>query len=271
MNKLFGIATHCRNLVIIILSLASKSTTSNTHNRQPQGNISNRDKSQSQKGKQPKKRKSSTVEEQPQRRLGRADAKSKVSAPVAEEPKPAKRRVSPRLESLTTVTEKSLGKEITSKSSKTNETLPSKERSTKKGGIKRSSTDGDNAAQQRGRSTKRTKKSSEAETVAEPVLLRRSTRSRSQSLSASSRGMNIVKKSTERRAEEVAIIPAGDNRVVPQDFGLERSSFKRDNFTYGIAYYDATERSDPLLCKDYVTDMFQQLYYAEVSSCSRSN
>jgi hypothetical protein len=83
--------------------------------------------------------------------------------------------------------------------------------------------------------------------------------------------MNIVKKSTERRAEEVAIIPAGDNRVVPQDFGLERSSFKRDNFTYGIAYYDATERSDPLLCKDYVTDMFQQLYYAEVSSYSRSN
>ena len=240
----------------------------NFQHTQPQGNISTRDKSQSQKGKQPKKRKSSTVEEQPQRGQGRAAAKSKVSAPVAEEPKPAKRRVSPRLESLTTVTEKSLGKEISSKSSKTNKTLPS---NTKKGGIKRSSTDGDNAAQQRGRSTKRTKKSSEAETVAEPVVLRRSTRSRSQSLSASSRGMNIVKKSTERRAEEVAIIPAGDNRVVPQDFGLERSSFKRDNFTYGIAYYDATERSDPLLCKDYVTDMFQQLYYAEVSSYSRSN
>ena len=265
MNKLFGIATHCRNLVICHW------LQNQLQHTQPQGNISNRDKSQSQKGKQLKKRKSSTVEEQPQRGHGRAAAKSKVSAPVAEEPKPAKRRVSPRLESLTTVTEKSLGKEITSKSSKTNETLPSKERSTKKGGIKRSSTDGDNAAQQRGRSTKRTKKSSEAETVAEPVLLRRSTRSRSQSLSASSRGMNIVKKSTERRAEEVAIIPAGDNRVVPQDFGLERSSFKRDNFTYGIAYYDATERSDPLLCKDYVTDMFQQLYYAEVSSCSRSN
>lgn len=262
MNKLFGIATHCRNLVICHW------LQNQLQHTQPQGNISNRDKSQSQKGKQLKKRKSSTVEEQPQRGHGRAAAKSKVSAPVAEEPKPAKRRVSPRLESLTTVTEKSLGKEISSKSSKTNKTLPS---NTKKGGIKRSSTDGDNAAQQRGRSTKRTKKSSEAETVAEPVVLRRSTRSRSQSLSASSRGMNIVKKSTERRAEEVAIIPAGDNRVVPQDFGLERSSFKRDNFTYGIAYYDATERSDPLLCKDYVTDMFQQLYYAEVSSYSRSN
>lgn len=104
--------------------------------------------------------------------------------------------------------------------------------------------------------------------MAEPVAVRRSTRSRSQSSSvlASSRRKNATKKSTGRRVEEVAIIPAGDNRVVPQDFGLQRSSFKCDNFTYGIAYYDESERSDPLLCKDYVTDMFQQLYHAEVNS-----
>ena len=29
---------------------------------------------------------------------------------------------------------------------------------------------------------------------------------------------------------------------------------------------DAIERSDPFLCKDYVTDLFQRLYHAEVSN-----
>lgn len=70
------------------------------------------------------------------------------------------------------------------------------------------------------------------------------------------------------------IVPAEDNRVVPLDFGLKRTSFDGQNFTYGIAHYDASERSDPLQFKDYVTDMFQQLYHAEVGQvevCMRFN
>ena len=81
------------------------------------------------------------------------------------------------------------------------------------------------------------------------------------------------------REIKVAILPPpldsdnsthwGRNVVVPQDFGLQRDSFEESghNFTYGIAHYDAEakEREDPLRCKDYVTDMFQHLYHAEVS------
>ncbi|KAL3765188.1 hypothetical protein ACHAWU_010379 [Discostella pseudostelligera] len=232
------------------------------------GNISNRDDSKGQKEKKPTKRKSSAIEEQPQKGKGRA-AKSTDSKSVTKVP--AKRRVSPRLESLAAGTVKCAENETSTTnktSSKSTKGAPSKAPSSKKGGIKRSSTDGPIANQPSGRTSKRTKKSSEAEAVAEPVAVRRSTRSRSQSssVSASSRRKNATKKSTGRRVEEVAIIPAGDNRVVPQDFGLQRSSFKCDNFTYGIAYYDESERSDPLLCKDYVTDMFQQLYHAETIS-----
>ncbi len=179
--------------------------------------------------------------------------------------------MSPRLESLAAVTGKSLEDEITTKPSGANRMLPTKQPNSKKGGMKRSSNDGDIATQPSSRSSKRPKKPSEVKPVVEPVTVRRSTRSRSQSSSALSRGKNATKKSTKRLAEEVAIISADHNRVVPQDFGLQRTSFKRDNFTYGIAYYDASGRSDPLLCKDYVTDMFQQLYHAEVSSWSRSH
>jgi hypothetical protein len=93
-------------------------------------------------------------------------------------------------------------------------------------------------------------------TADESVVTRRITRSRS----APSR-----RKSSVSRGVIVDIIPAGNNRVVPQNFGLERSSFNGHNFTHGIAHYDASERTDPLLCKDYVTDMFQQIYHAEVS------
>ena len=63
----------------------------------------------------------------------------------------------------------------------------------------------------------------------------------------------------------VDIIPATDNRIIPHDFGLKRESFNGENFTYGIAHYDADQRDNSLLCKGYVTDMFQQLYRAEVS------
>jgi hypothetical protein len=63
--------------------------------------------------------------------------------------------------------------------------------------------------------------------------------------------------------EEIPIISHPDF-IVPPDFRLQRASFDGQNFTHGIAHYDARERSDPLLCKDYVTDMFQHFFLAEV-------
>lgn len=243
--------------------MASKTTYDLNHT---QGNISNRD-GQSQKQHKSTKRKTSITDDQPERGNGRA-AKANDNEPASEKI-PAKRRVSPRLESLAAVTGKSLGDEMTTKHSEANRLLPTKQPNSKQSGMKRSSNDEDIATQPSGRTSKRPKKPSEVKPVVEPVVVRRSTRSRSLSSSASSRGKNATKNTTKRLAEEVAIISADDNRVVPNDFGLQRTSFKRDNFTYGIAYYDASGRSDPLLCKDYVTDMFQQLYHAEVSSGDR--
>ena len=62
----------------------------------------------------------------------------------------------------------------------------------------------------------------------------------------------------------IAIVLANNTHVVPQGFSLKQSSFKGKNYTHGIAYYDAPEQEDPRLCKDYVTDIFQQFYHAEV-------
>lgn len=143
-------------------------------------------------------------------------------------------------------------KEVTTKKA----TAAKKESKPVKGGVKRSSGDDNISKQQRGRSSKRARKSPDVATADESVVTRRITRSRS----APSR-----RKSSVSRGVIVDIIPAGNNRVVPQNFGLERSSFNGHNFTHGIAHYDASERTDPLLCKDYVTDMFQQIYHAEVS------
>ena len=68
----------------------------------------------------------------------------------------------------------------------------------------------------------------------------------------------------DRKMDAVEILPAGEDQVVPRDFGLTRPSFDGLDFTYGIAHYDATDREDMLQCKDYVTDIFQHLYHAEV-------
>jgi hypothetical protein len=65
--------------------------------------------------------------------------------------------------------------------------------------------------------------------------------------------------------KEVPIIEARlPQFTVPLDFGLKRDYSGGEDFTHGIAYYDAAKRDDPLLCKDYVTDMFQNMYEAEV-------
>ena len=62
-------------------------------------------------------------------------------------------------------------------------------------------------------------------------------------------GTAVVAAVAERRMEEIEIIPAVDNHLVPQDFGLKHGSFKEGNFTHGIAYYDAVDRSDPTLLR----------------------
>ena len=131
----------------------------------------------------------------------------------------------------------------------------------KRGATKRSSGDGSGTTQiqPRGRSSKRVRKSSDSNTAEEdePATTRRVTRSCS---------LSNRKKSALVRDVIVDIIPAGDNRIIPQDFGLERSSYDGQNFTHGIAYYDASERTDPLLCKDYVTDILQHYFHEEVRS-----
>lgn len=130
----------------------------------------------------------------------------------------------------------------------------------KKGATKQSPGDGNGTTQTqpRGRTSKRVRKSSDSDTAAEEddtATTRRVTRSCS---------LSNRKKSALVRGVIVDIIPAGDNRIIPQDFGLERSSFDGQNFTHGIAYYDASERTDPLLCKDYVTDILQHYFHQEV-------
>lgn len=134
----------------------------------------------------------------------------------------------------------------------------------KKGATERSPGDGNGTTQTqvRGRTSKRVRKSSDSDTAAEedePATTRRVTRSCS---------LSNRKKSALVRGVIVDIIPAGDNRIIPQDFGLERSSFDGQNFTHGIAYYDASERTDPLLCKDYVTDILQHYFHEEVRRIS---
>jgi len=122
--------------------------------------------------------------------------------------------------------------------------------------VKRSSSDGKKTA----KPAKRAKKEAADE---QPVVKRRSTRSQPR---VSGKGAN--KTAGMRQVDTVDIVSAGANRIVPQDFGLARESFdgcNPCNFTSGIAHYDAPERSDTLRCKDYVTDMFQNIYHAETN------
>jgi hypothetical protein len=66
-----------------------------------------------------------------------------------------------------------------------------------------------------------------------------------------------------RTMEEIEIIPSVDNRLAPQDSGLQHftSKLKKD-----IGYYFTLKPTDPVLCNEYVTDIFKSLYAAEVST-----
>lgn len=74
-----------------------------------------------------------------------------------------------------------------------------------------------------------------------------------------------MNESSVEKRENIVEIVKDDHYIVPLNFRLKRASFNGQNYTYGIAHYDAPERSDPFLCKDYVTDMFQYFYHVEVS------
>ena len=49
------------------------------------------------------------------------------------------------------------------------------------------------------------------------------------------------------------------------DYGLVRTPFDDSKYTHGIAPYDLDTRNDVQEVPDYVTDIFQRLYDAEVS------
>lgn len=68
----------------------------------------------------------------------------------------------------------------------------------------------------------------------------------------------------ERRENVIEIIQE-EHRIVPINFRLTRPAFRGHNHTHGIAHYDAVHRSNPLLCTEYVTDLYQQFYHVEVS------
>lgn len=122
-----------------------------------------------------------------------------------------------------------------------------KKTTTKKAaGVKRENNDD-------GRGAKRTK--------TEPVIEKRTTRSRSRA----SRRSAISEEAATRKPEELKIVtPSDDKHIVPLDFRLHRESFDGKNFTDGIAHYDAARRSDPQNVTEYITDLFQHLYKAEV-------
>ena len=155
-----------------------------------------------------------------------------------------------------------------------------KEPKAKKGGVKRSmrgsnsNNDGPNntTATTKQQPSKRSKKTSDTiahkGTTTAIVTAPRTTRSRSRSSSArrsSSSKSNSNNKKSMRPFRAVEIVqPSTDNRIIPHDFGLKRDSFNGQNFTYGIAHYDAAKKSDPQLCSGLVTDLYQQLFHAEV-------
>jgi hypothetical protein len=123
-----------------------------------------------------------------------------------------------------------------------------KKTTTKKAaGVKRENNDD-------GRGAKRTK-------TEQPVIEKRTTRSRSRA----SRRSAISDEVATRKPEELKIVtPSDDKHIVPLDFRLHRESFDGKNFTDGIAHYDAARRSDPQKVTEYITDLFQHLYKAEV-------
>lgn len=189
-------------------------------------------------------------------------SKAKESEPELEtEKKVTERRTSRRTAGKAATCLSVAGTRGTKKVAAKKKVLVKKEIANKKGGVKRSSSARNNPKPSGGASKKAKTLETKA-SKAKTAIKQKNTRSRSRSVVSR---VNAKKKSTERQRDIVVnVIPAESNCVVPQDFGLKRDSFNGQNFTYGIAHYDASERSNPLRCKDYVTDMFQYYFDAEV-------
>jgi len=188
-------------------------------------------------------------------------SKAKESEPELEtEKKVTERRTSRRTAGKAATCLSVAGTRGTKKVAAKKKVLAKKEIANKKGGVKRSSSARNNPKPSGGASKKAKTLETKA-SKAKTAIKQKNTRSRSRSVVSR---VNAKKKSTERQRDIVVnVIPAESNCVVPQDFGLKRDSFNGQNFTYGIAHYDASERSNPLRCKDYVTDMFQYYFDAE--------
>lgn len=232
-----------------------------------QGNISNREgRGDGEEESKPKRTRTSA-------RWGRSQSASRTKASAEDDGKAAgevvgRRRALPRLAKSSEAKREKAKKEAEAAAavaaakkeaaSKRRAAAATKEAAKKKAGAKRSSNDG-KGARCGGRASKRARRSTDSTDAGTAGATRRATRSRS---AASRRGAR-----RKPPGAAVEIVKADGDRVVPPNFGLTRDSFDGKNFTYGIAHYDASERSDPLRCRDYVTDMFQHLYQAEVG-CS---
>mmetsp|Transcript_3009 Transcript_3009/g.5687 ORF Transcript_3009/g.5687 Transcript_3009/m.5687 type:complete len:512 (-) Transcript_3009:170-1705(-) len=72
----------------------------------------------------------------------------------------------------------------------------------------------------------------------------------------------------ERRENVIEIIQE-EHHIVPINFRLTRPAFRGHNHTHGIAHYDAVHLSNPLLCTEYVTDLYQQFYHVETQTHPR--
>lgn len=194
-------------------------------------------------------------------RRGRAGAsKAKETEPVKKEESKTTRRSSSRTASsrATAKPAASTSPAASGKDTKTKTVAANVTRSTKgktAGGKRKEDSNPQPAA---GRSTKRAKKSTDSTSAPS----RRSTRS------STSSQKKITSKPVAKAVEVKEIPIIRDSRyIVPLEFRLQRASFDADasmNYTHGIAHYDVDGRDNPLLCKDYVTDMFQHLYHHEV-------
>lgn len=62
-----------------------------------------------------------------------------------------------------------------------------------------------------------------------------------------------------------------ERSVVPPNFALKRDKLAVHEFSHGIPYFDWNGRNDILQCKDYVTDIYQQMFENEVCYASSVN
>jgi len=88
---------------------------------------------------------------------------------------------------------------------------------------------------------------------------------RSRSVSSSSHGGKGGKRTKKVKTREVVVIKGGRDHIVPPGFRLEREGEDEEgkNWICGkIAHYDSKDK-DPLQCREYVSELFQNLFDVE--------